>query len=553
MGYDKRNNPGPGQYHPRRTAQGGQGCIGDAPGAHSVTTHGFSMGGSSKDFSVREAAVNGPWAAQAPDRDSSMHCFLEGGLRLHDSVESMGKQLESTKRTNPIVTFPQSTRPPIVEAYREHGIGPRGYDLTQFDSVGSGKVALKEQSPAFSMMGKLAAHKLFAHATPGPGAYNALDVPKTFPGPAVSMATSERPEVGRRGRAPAPGAYDSFNAVGLQQSSHRKTMPAFSWSKAELARQEEGVDPVFISSQHTAESRGRDSPGPQVYTPLMTSKGKGVVSRPPPGSGVAFATSKKMRPEDECRVEADNPGPGAYESEKSFGKQARSSRRNPHGTITSTVRREHWNKVYMSKLHTDVDYRGCDSPGPAYLSALVASNGDKIIGGSGRHNRIGTGHRIDLRLMEAATIPGPGAYDVMGMGDVVKRPETSVVDTQDRVEFNNGKVKGASFSTATRSPFFVQHDEFAPRGDMRINKEIDAMNCLGSDAPPATHYINSDVPYLYSTLGGLHPGLTAAPQTRIGTSKRYTSNGFLVAKAAEPGPGKYATGSVFFYTHHGWS
>jgi len=25
-------------------------------------------------------------------------------------------------------------------------------------------------------------------------------------------------------------------------------------------------------------------------------------------------------------------------------------------------------QVYMSKLHTDVDYRGCDSPGPAYLS-----------------------------------------------------------------------------------------------------------------------------------------------------------------------------------------
>ena len=43
------------------------------------------------------------------------------------------------------------------------------------------------------------------------------------------------------------------------------------------------------------------------------------------------------------------------------------------------------------------------------------------------------------------------------------------------------------------------------------------MNCRGIDAPPATHYINSDVPYLYSTLGGLHPALSAAPQTRIGT------------------------------------
>ena len=43
-------------------------------------------------------------------------------------------------------------------------------------------------------------------------------------------------------------------------------MPALSWGKAELGRQRESVDPVFISNQHTAESRGRDSPGPQVQS-----------------------------------------------------------------------------------------------------------------------------------------------------------------------------------------------------------------------------------------------------------------------------------------------
>ena len=60
--------------------------VGDAPGAHSVTQHGFSMGGPSKDFSLREAATKGPWAAQAPDLDSSLHSFLEGGNRRHDPV-----------------------------------------------------------------------------------------------------------------------------------------------------------------------------------------------------------------------------------------------------------------------------------------------------------------------------------------------------------------------------------------------------------------------------------------------------------------------------------
>ena len=86
MGYDKLSSPGPARYYPRRTARGGAVGIGDAPGAYSVTKHGFSMGGAPKDYSVREAGRSGPWLAHGREQDAVKRSFIEGGLRLHDRV-----------------------------------------------------------------------------------------------------------------------------------------------------------------------------------------------------------------------------------------------------------------------------------------------------------------------------------------------------------------------------------------------------------------------------------------------------------------------------------
>jgi hypothetical protein len=132
-----------------------------------------------------------------------------------------------------------------------------------------------------------------------------------YPVPTACIPQASPPKDARAGRAPPPGAYDTFSSLGEQQahflrcpgciarqflcrlapreiahedqryanacnqrdpellfdsqSSHRPTSPAYSWSRAVMGRQRVSGDPVYISPLHTAEQRGRDSPGPQVW------------------------------------------------------------------------------------------------------------------------------------------------------------------------------------------------------------------------------------------------------------------------------------------------
>lgn len=161
--------------------------LGESPGAFSITTHGFSVdGGSTKDSSFVDFAVSGPlssrtglalplslshsdqvwfapsqWCAddllsgrwisysRGSTRDKARS--REGGdlVMLNDAA---GKQLLSTKPTQPRSVFGKSKRGAPSDGAAGRSPGPGVYDTTRFESVGQKKVPVATKaSPSYSI------------------------------------------------------------------------------------------------------------------------------------------------------------------------------------------------------------------------------------------------------------------------------------------------------------------------------------------------------------------------------------------------------------------
>jgi hypothetical protein len=365
----------------------------------------------------------------------------------------VGPQALSTKANAPIVPFGKAERFRRPAAAGDDTPGPGAYDTTKVQGVGKERVVLTEDSPSWSLGKKLEStiYKSMPLDTPGAeyDAHKAKEI-----GGALSlshkavMGKARRAEMTRLNGVPGPGFYKTAGAFGNQMLSHNKNEPKVQFTKKLRTSDMPNGDPVFISRQHGGDRLGRGSPGPSVYKAHLTSTGASYIggnmttSYGSKTKTIGFTKGKKLRPAStEGFWNPSNPGPGAYKTTSSMGKQALSKNPSSGSAHKTTTEREAWPKQFLSADHLRVEAQGRDSPGPMYDHPVTAK-GDGMIASSkrgapfGRSTRDATAVRI--------TSPGPAAYTLKREFDN-NRPHSAP-----RKMVGLFAQKGVSFSTEQR-------------------------------------------------------------------------------------------------------
>jgi len=138
--------------------------------------------------------------------------------------------------------------------------------------------------------------------------------------------------------------------------------------------------------------------------------------------------------------------------------------------------------VKISKLHSEAEGRGHDSPGPIYMSEFVSSSCHKGVG-RGNGSSIPKAAFVDLIAREMAAVPGPGAYTIVRDGDPIHlRPATATGDGRDvsaraKPVHTLLRTKGFSLTSKPRGLLPAKREDFAPRGDHRIKSRPQTMYC----------------------------------------------------------------------------
>ena len=364
----------------------------------------------------------------------------------------MGAQCLSTKRNGPKATFSTAERFKGNKSEEQAQPGPGSYQISNIDGMGKNKVPVGKGSQSWTLGAKLESSIYKSMAVDTPGAeYNAHKTVEI--GGHLNLAHSAaldkapRPNIVEDNGVPGPGFYKAASALGQQMLSHSKSEPGIHFTKKLRNSDMPDGDPVFISRSHGSDRLGRASPGPATHVSKLTSSGGSYIgghfttsygskTRP-----ISFPKEKRLRPAStEGFNNPNNPGPGAYKTSSSMGKQSLSNHPSSSSAHKTTMERGVWHKNYLSAEHVRVEAQGKESPGPMY-DVAVTSMGSSMIAGSKRGKRFSTGARdaTDARISS----PGPAAYTVLRDFDV--RPQSAP-----RKLLGKSAQKGPSFSTEER-------------------------------------------------------------------------------------------------------
>jgi len=376
----------------------------------------------------------------------------------------VGAQCLSTKRNGPKAVFSTAERFKVKGSKPEDGEppGPGAYQTSNIDGMGKSKVSLGKGSQSWSLGVKLESsiYKSMPLDTPGAeyDAHKAVEIGGHL-NVAHSTVLDRAPRLKgpKDNGVPGPGFYKATASLGEQTLSHMKSEPRVRFTKKLRTSDMPNGDPVFISRQHGSHRLGRCSPGPATHVSRLTAGGSSYIggnfqtsygskTRP-----IAFPKEKKMRPvSTEGFYNPNNPGPGAYMTTSSMGKQILSNHASSSSAHKTTMERGVWHKQFLSAEHVRVEAQGMDSPGPLY-DVTVTHNGSSMTAGSKRGKRFST----SARDAGAARVdsPGPAAYSVRRQFDV--RPQSAP-----RKLLGRSAVKGASFSTEERSCLKVNSPRF---------------------------------------------------------------------------------------------
>jgi hypothetical protein len=546
MVQDKRSIPGPGHYEPRRTSKGDSSVTVDTEVSLTATKRFVADSGPSRDTSLRDYAITGPWASYPTARSSTaaLQAVSPGsnGPGPDDIPGSVGWQILSTKKNSPIAPFGKAgrfRRPSSANSTP----GPGAYSTTSGSFKGTDREPTSKGASGWSMGLKLKStiQNGLALDTPGPeyDAHKALEIGGGHLNlsHSAAMAKGLRLKPPRDNGVPGPGFYKVGGSLGAQKLSQHGNQPTIHFTKKLRASDMPDGDPVFISRQHGADRLGRASPGPAMHVGRLTSKGSSFLGGASGAPVVAFTKDKKLRPHSkEGFYNPKNPGPGAYSpTHDSMGKQALSNRPTASSVPKISMEREVWDRQFLSAEHMRVEAQGKDSPGPMYHVAIT-SKSSASLAGKERGVRIGTGKR-DSTVMRIMS-PGPAAYSITR--EFERRPNSAP-----RKLVGAFGEKGTSFSTAIR-PCLQTFDELAPRADLHLSSEIDRTLLLGYSSPGPGQYLNeTQSSQLLTSFGKGQSLKNSKPTWRIGTGKR-TQLGSRVRDAAdEPGPGTYSIPTSF--------
>lgn len=107
----------------------------------------------------------------------------------------------------------------------------------------------------------------------------------------------------RRAReSPGAGQYVIHGAVGKQEMSTKKTLPAYRFGSSTR----DAVKKIFISTEHEKAQYGENSPGP-ITASMRSAMGSQQLSAKKSNPSWGFGTSKRQTVQI-----AEGPGPGSY-------------------------------------------------------------------------------------------------------------------------------------------------------------------------------------------------------------------------------------------------
>lgn len=211
---------------------------------------------------------------------------------------------------------------------------------------------------------------VYGRHSPGPAAHQLR--PSTGPQmlstkqsqPQWAFAAAQRFPQSKFEDTPGPGAYEPPQELGKQFVSKFASQPVFGFGSAEQRSNWK----VFISEEHNAAFYGRDSPGPLAYGSRST-MGKQELStmRTPPVH--SFGSSKRAAQPRHLKRASESPGPAAYSLGPSVGKQVLSKLRSASTPSFGKGEQMHNPKVYVSE-EINRSFYGRVGPGPTTATQM---------------------------------------------------------------------------------------------------------------------------------------------------------------------------------------
>ena len=197
----------------------------------------FVNSGPSRDTSLRDYAISGPWATY-PTARTSTAAFVavspsHPGPGPNDVPGAVGAQCLSTKRNGPVATFSQADR----FRYKDEQLpGPGAYETTHVESMGKAKVSLMKGSPSWSLGIKLESTIYSSLPKDVPGAQYDGHKAIEFGGPlnvshSAAMDHAPRSSPIKDNGVPGPGFYKAQTSIGTQKLSQNKNEPRVKFSK----------------------------------------------------------------------------------------------------------------------------------------------------------------------------------------------------------------------------------------------------------------------------------------------------------------------------------
>lgn len=223
--------------------------------------------------------------------------------------------------------------------------------------------------------------------------------------PLFSFGTADRfnkPKTGPGQAVPGPGAYQCPSSLGTQADSTKGSAADHGFGSSTRHHQEK----VFLSEESAKVNYGVGSPGPSAYN-SRSSVGKQASSKNETSPTWAFSSEERFK-YDYVERAAKIPGAGQYNSIGAVGVQSDSKKKSLPKYSFGTCTRNRRHKVYISPEH-EKQHFGENSPGPASIgpqTSVGVQQSSKNLSASSW--KFGSAKRF---VYNDSRTPGPGTYD----------------------------------------------------------------------------------------------------------------------------------------------
>lgn len=228
---------------------------------------------------------------------------------------------------------------------------------------------------------------------------------KNTSAPLFSFGTADRfsrkAKMGQ-GAQPGPGAYRVPSSLGTQHDSSKNSAPDFGFGSSTRVHQEK----VYLSEEQAKVNYGHGSPGPSAYKSL-SSVGKQASSKNESMPSWAFSSEERFK-YDYVERASKIPGAGQYNSTSSVGQQPNSKKKTLPKFSFGTCTRNRRHKVYISPEHEKQHFGEC-SPGPASIGPMTALGRQQ--NSTMSNASVWTFGSAKRFVYNESRTPGPGTYD----------------------------------------------------------------------------------------------------------------------------------------------